>query len=91
LVNGTTHLLFTKEEFLEKLTALIPPPRSHLVRWSGIFRSNSPVRKKIILKPDIKKGFQFKDDSIHQDTDKPKQLNHAWSKMLAKVFIHFTK
>ena len=28
--NGTTHLLFTKEEFLEKLAALIPPPQTHL-------------------------------------------------------------
>ncbi len=31
--NGTTHLLYSPEEFLEKLLALIPSPRSHLVRW----------------------------------------------------------
>ena len=28
--DGTTHLLFTPGEFIEKLSALIPPPRSHL-------------------------------------------------------------
>ncbi|MBM4252289.1 MAG: hypothetical protein FJ146_09980 [Deltaproteobacteria bacterium] len=30
--NGTTHLVFTPTEFTRKLVALIPPPRSHLVR-----------------------------------------------------------
>jgi hypothetical protein len=30
---GTTHLLFSPEEFIGNLVALIPPPRSHLVRW----------------------------------------------------------
>jgi len=86
--NGTTHLLFSKEEFLEKLTALIPPPRTHLVKWSGIFRSNSPVRSKIVLKPEVKKGFQFRDDcnSNSENQNKPRQKNHAWSAMLARVF-----
>lgn len=31
--DGTSHLRFTPSEFIEKLAALIPPPRSHLVRW----------------------------------------------------------
>ena len=31
--NGTTDLLFSPEEFTGNLVALIPPPRSHLVRW----------------------------------------------------------
>jgi hypothetical protein len=30
--DGTTHLLFTPGEFIEKLMALIPPRKSHLVR-----------------------------------------------------------
>ena len=60
---------------------VIPPPRSHLVRWGGVLASNSPVRKQITLKPDIKKAFQFREtneDSSHK--------NYSWSKMLAKVF-----
>ena len=83
--NGTTHLLFTKEEFLEKLAALIPPPRTHLVRWSGVFRSNSPIRSKIVLRPEIKKGFQFREGK-DPGSEKPSPHNRSWSKMLAKVF-----
>jgi Putative transposase len=42
--NGTTHLLYSTEEFIEKLFALIPPPRAHLVRWEVVIAPNSPVR-----------------------------------------------
>lgn len=64
--NGVTHLEFTPEEWLEKLAALVLPPPSHLVRWGGVFAPNSEYRKKIILKPEVKKGFQF---SAHKDPE----------------------
>jgi hypothetical protein len=35
--NGTTHVVFQPQELLEKLSALIPAPRAHLVRYSGVF------------------------------------------------------
>ena len=47
--DGTTHLLFSPEEWLEKLVALIPPPKSHLVRWSGVFAPSSPLRREVVL------------------------------------------
>jgi len=79
--DGTTHLLFSPTEFIEKLSALIPPPRSHLVRWGGVFAPNSPYRKEITLKPEVKKGFQF------EETEGGKTYkNRTWSKMLARVF-----
>ena len=79
--DGTTHLLFTPGEFIEKLAALIPPPRSHLVRWAGVFAPNSPYRKEITLNPSAKKGFKLREDG-----EEPKRKNHTWSKMLAQVF-----
>ena len=80
--DGTSHLLFTPEEFLEKLSALIPPPRSHLVRWGGCFAPNSKVRKAITLRPEKKKGFQFKEEG----KQKGSLRCSAWSCMLARVF-----
>jgi hypothetical protein len=91
--DGTTHLLFTPGEFIEKLVALIPPPRSHLVRWGGVLAPNSPFRKLITLKPEVKKGFQFGEpcDRYSEDNERKKK-NHSWSKMLARVFkIDVTK
>jgi hypothetical protein len=44
----------------------------------GVFAPNSKCRKEITLKPEVKKGFQFKGD------DKKGCLkNLSWSKMLA--------
>jgi hypothetical protein len=84
---GATHLLFTYGEFIEKLVALVPPPRSHLVRWAGVFAPNSPYRKEISLEAEIKKGFQFESGD-----EKDGIKNYSWSKMLAKVFkIDVTK
>jgi len=34
--DGTTHIVFTPHELIEKLIPLIPRPRSHLVRYHGI-------------------------------------------------------
>jgi hypothetical protein len=77
--NGTTHLLFTKLEFLERLASLVPPPKSHLVRWSGCFAPNSNIRQKIVLRPQVKKGFYFDEED--------KQIkNLTVSKLLAKTF-----
>lgn len=86
--DGTSHLLFTPEEFIEKLSALIPPPRRHLVRWAGCFAPNSPYRKQITLKPELKKGFPFPGDCrAEEGSDEPPPVrNSSWSRMLAKVF-----
>jgi hypothetical protein len=54
--NSTSHLLFTPRELIKKLSAIIPPPKSHLVNWSGVFAPGSPYRKIEVLKPDEKKG-----------------------------------
>ena len=86
--DGTSHLLFTPGEFIEKLSAIIPPPKSHLVKWSGVFAPGSPYRKRAVLKPEVKKGRPRKTVC---DEDIPLR-NSSWSKMLAKVFrIDVTK
>lgn len=90
--NGTTHLLFSPEEFISSLVALIPPPRTHLVRWGGVFAPHSPFRRDIVLRPEKKKGFQFRDETETEDEERAKVPNYSWAKMLAKVFkVDLTK
>ena len=82
--SGVTYLLLAPEEFIERLVVLIPPPRTHLVRWAGVFAPHSPYRREITLHPEVKKGFQFREDD--DDSDAQPLRNYSWSKMLAKVF-----
>ena len=76
-LGGTTHLLFTPGEFIEKLSAIIPPPKTHLVKSSGVFAPNSKHRKMIVLKPDIKKESCTNGNPLKK---------YPWAKMRARVF-----
>ena len=42
--DGTTHLVLSPLELIEKLAALVPPPRLNLVRYHGL-RPNPPKRR----------------------------------------------
>ncbi len=46
--DGTRHLLLSPIELLEKLAALIPPPRSHLLRYHGVLAPRGRARERIV-------------------------------------------
>jgi hypothetical protein len=46
--DGTTHIILSPIELIEKLAALVPLPRLHLVRYFGVLSPNSKLRKHII-------------------------------------------
>ncbi|WP_244239491.1 transposase [Corallococcus carmarthensis] len=41
---GTTHLFFTGLELLRRVASLIPPPRSNLTRFHGVFAPGAKLR-----------------------------------------------
>ena len=49
--DGTTHVVLTPLELVEKLVALIAPPRFHMVRYHGAFAPNAAVRASIVPTP----------------------------------------
>ncbi len=49
--DGTTHVLFTPHELIEKLIPLIPRPRCHLVRYHGILGPAAKDRDKVVPTP----------------------------------------
>ena len=46
--DGTTQVIYEPLEFMEKLAALVPPPRFNLVRYSGVLAPSSSWRGQII-------------------------------------------
>jgi hypothetical protein len=46
--DGTTHLLLERVALLERLAALVPPPRFHLVRYHGIFAPCASWRDHVV-------------------------------------------
>ncbi|PYR95909.1 MAG: hypothetical protein DMG16_29270, partial [Acidobacteria bacterium] len=46
--DGTTHAIFEPLRFLEKLAALVPTPRAHLVRFHGLLGPAAKWRPSIV-------------------------------------------
>ncbi len=51
--DGTTHLLLTAHELLQRLVALIPRPEKNLVVYDGVLASNAKWRKRVSLQPPL--------------------------------------
>ena len=49
----TTHIVMEPMELLEKLSALVPAPRAHWVRYSGVLAPASKWRPRIVPEPAI--------------------------------------
>ena len=85
--NGKTHVVLSPLEFIEKLCALVPQPRIHLVRYSGVLAPNSKMRKGVI--PGMTRAeIKAQKEANAKDKDKDKKLvsGHLWAKLLARTF-----
>jgi len=49
--DGTTHIVMEPLEFMERLAALVPRPRLHLIRFHGVLAPNAKLRSKIVPAP----------------------------------------
>ena len=49
--DGTCQILLSPQELLEKLAALVPPPRLNLVRYHGVLAPASPDQAQIVPGP----------------------------------------
>jgi hypothetical protein len=46
--DGTTHVVFEALELIDRLAALVPPPRFHTVRYHGVLASRSKYRADVV-------------------------------------------
>ena len=47
-LDGTTHLLLSPLEFMQRLAALVPRPRLHLIRYHGVLAPNARLRPLVV-------------------------------------------
>ena len=46
--DGTTHLVMSPLEFMQRLAALVPRPRLHLIRYHGVLAPNAKLRALVV-------------------------------------------
>ncbi len=81
--DGTTHIVLSAHELIEKLAALVPPPRAHLIRYHGVLAPNAADRAQIVPAPT--QTDQTPAGTTPDATQlRPQRL--AWMVLLARVF-----
>ena len=83
--DGTTHLVFEPLEFLERLAALVPPPRAHLVLYHGVLSSHATWRAEAVPRAERPSQEPQVEAAGEEDrVSRPRRL--SWAALLRRVF-----
>jgi hypothetical protein len=76
--DGTTGIKLSPLELLEKLAALVPLPRLHLVRYGGCLAPHSRLRAAVIPTP--------RQQGVEEPEGRRPSPNWTWARLLKRVF-----
>ncbi len=82
--DGTTHIVMSPLEFLQRLAALVPRPRLHLLRFHGVLAPNARLRPKVIPSVPVNAHTPSADHAEAPPTAAPARL--SWARLLKRVF-----
>jgi hypothetical protein len=87
--DGTTHLVMSPLEFMQRLAALVPRPRLHLIRFHGVLAPNARLRARVV--PQGPADEQQRADAAvvaeceaGQTPARPHRIR--WARLLKRVF-----
>ena len=75
--------MLSPHELIEKLTALVPPPRMHLIRYHGVLAPHAADRAQIVPVPTQQDNTPA---AATASAGKPHLRRLAWVVLLARVF-----
>jgi hypothetical protein len=95
--DGTKHVIFEPLELVEKLAALVPPPKVNLIRYHGLLAPAAAFRPQITPEskpetPSVHPGCRVKKQASTEDAahgnEKPKRRprNYPWAELLRRIF-----
>jgi hypothetical protein len=88
--DGTTHVVFSPHELIEKLIPLFPRPRSHLVRYHGILGPAARDRDKVVPRSKAIEFGQPPSSGEPREIDPsrvPRFGRLSWAALLKRVFL----
>ena len=80
--DGTTHVIFEREDFIARLVALVPKPRAHLTRYHGVFAPASRDRARIVPGTRTAASAQH----VVRVSVSDRQRAMSWAQRLKRVF-----
>ena len=88
--DGTTHLVMSPLEFIQRLAALVPRPRLHLIRFHGVLAPNAKLRSLVVPqgppKDEQAAGVAASGVQCEAETVQVRPARISWARLLKRVF-----
>lgn len=95
--DGTTHVIYEPLELIERLAALVPPPRFNITRYYGVLAPAAAFRPRVTPEPEASRppphpGCQAAGQASETDRGKTKgkrtcqPRNYPWATLMERVF-----
>jgi putative transposase len=81
---GTTHIVMSPLEFIQRLAALVARPRLHLIRFHGVLAPNARLRPDIIPNVPVNANTPSADYAEVPPPAAPAPM--SWGRLLKRVF-----
>ena len=82
--DGTTHVVMSPLEFVQRLAALVPRPRLQLIRFHGVLAPNAKLRPEIIPNVPVNANTPSADHAEVPPPAAPASM--SWAPLLKRVF-----
>jgi hypothetical protein len=87
--DGTRAVVLSPYDFIARLCALVPPPRSHLVRYHGVLAAHAALRKELVPEreaaPAAQQTLRFWDEQPLEPLPRT-SARLPWASLLRRVF-----
>ena len=84
--DGTTHLVMSPLEFMQRLAALVPRPRLHLIRFHGVLAPNAKLRALVVPQEPEPPAQATQPTECEANCEHHRPVRMSWAKLLKRVF-----
>ena len=84
--DGTTHLVMSPLEFTQRLAALVPRPRLHLIRFHGVLAPNAKLRALVVPQEAEALAQAAPPGECEAGCAHHHPVRLSWAKLLKRVF-----
>jgi hypothetical protein len=84
--DGTTHLVMSPLEFMQRLAALVPRPRLHLIRFHGVLAPNAKLRALVVPQEPEAPAQAAPPAECEANCAHHRPVRLSWARLLKRVF-----
>jgi len=84
--DGTTHLVMSPLEFMQRLAALVPRPKLHLTRFHGVLAPNAKLRAMVVPQEREPSAQEAKPAECEASCVHHRPVRLSWARLLKRVF-----